>query len=131
MRQFKVYRHPSGALDCVKPGWSWRAFCLGGFWGLSKRMWGAGRRGDWRSAGVAAPAGPCGVFGVALFACHLVFGWQGHAWLARHLQAQGYRHADTVTAEDCGSALALSIRQRGWRVRGPVGSLDGQSDRTD
>ena len=131
MRQFKVYRHPSGALDCVKPGWSWRAFCLGGFWGFGKKMWGPG----------AAEIGGLLVLlllpvhvafsGVALFACHLVFGWQGHAWLARHLQAQGYRHADTVTAEDCGSALALSIRQRGWRVRGPVGSLDGQPDRTD
>ena len=42
MRQFKVYRHPSGALDCVKPGWSWRAFCLGGFWGFGKKMWGPG-----------------------------------------------------------------------------------------
>lgn len=128
MRQFKVYRHPSGALDCVKPGWSWPAFLFGGFWGFSKKMWGPGAA---ELSGLLVllllpvhVAFPC----VAVFACHLVFGWQGHAWLARHLQGQGYRHVDTVTANDRGGALALSIRQRGWRVRVPVGSLNGQPD---
>ncbi|MDZ7855247.1 hypothetical protein [Sphaerotilus sp.] len=122
MKQFKVYRHPSGALDCVKPGWSWRAFCLGGFWGFRKKMWGLGAV-ELSSLLVLLLPVHVAFAGVAVFVCHLVVGWQGQAWLARHLQGQGYRHADTVTAEDRGSALALSIRQRGWRV--PAGSLNG------
>ena len=116
MRQFKVYRHPSGALDGVQPGWSWPAFLFGGLWGMSRKMW-------WLVAAelvgllplLLLPV-PVVLAGVAVLVCHLVFGWQGHAWLARHLKAQGYRHADTVTAEDRERALALSIRQRGWRV---------------
>lgn len=123
MRQFKVYRHPSGALDCVKPGWSWPAFFFGGFWGFSKKMWWPGAA-ELSGLVLLLVLPVHAVFpGVAVLVCHLVFGWCGHAWLALHLLRQGYGHADTVTANDRGGALALSIRQRGWRVS--TGLLNG------
>ena len=120
MRQFKVYRHPSGALECVKPGFSWPVFFFGGFHGFRQKLW-------WPGAAELAVLLMLHLLSVPLlFAClcvlayHAVVGWQGQAWLARHLLAQGYRHADTVTAEDSDRALALSIRQRGWRVSSPI-----------
>lgn len=120
MRQFKVYRHPSGALEGVQPGWSWPAFFLGGLWGLHRKMWWlAVTEMSWM-AGLWMLPEEAVLMAAAVPVGHLLTGWRSHAWLVRHLQQQGYRHVDTVTAQDRGSALALSIRQRGWRVPGAV-----------
>jgi hypothetical protein len=121
MRQFKVYRHPSGALESLRPGWSWRAFFQGCVWAFARKLW-------WQGAGevilllllfvLTESAGlvvRSALLGLAVVGSHLVFGLRGHAWLAQRLLSRGYRHADTVTANDRSGALALSTRYRGWR----------------
>ncbi|NRT55757.1 DUF2628 domain-containing protein [Sphaerotilus uruguayifluvii] len=122
MKQYKVFRHPSGALESVRPGWSWSAFLLGCFWAFTLKMWGVGMAGLVALAlvGVLVPMEMLGVviFGVVLLLCHLAYGLLGPRWRMRHLLGRGYRHADTVTAPDPERALALAARYRGWQEAG-------------
>jgi len=126
VRQFKVYRHPSGALESLRPGWSWPAFFQGCAWAFARKLW-------WQGAGeviglllllvLTETAGlvvRSAVLGLAVVTSHLVFGLRGHAWQAQLLLSRGYKHADTVTANDRSGALALSTRYRGWRSPGSL-----------
>lgn len=119
MRQFKVYRHPSEALESLRPGWSWPAFCFGSFWAFARTLWWPGALALGGLLVLHLLTDTAAPLGVATCCCHLVFGLRGQTWRIAHLLRQGYRHVDTVTASDQGGALALSIRQRGWRVSGP------------
>lgn len=122
VKQYKVFRHPSGALACVQPGWSWPAFLGGCFWAFGQKLWGQGAIGLVALGGLVVliaetvSTGAELALGVALVGCHLVFGLSGQAWRIQHLRRSGYQHADTVTAADPDGALALSIRDRRWRV---------------
>lgn len=122
MKQYKVFRHPSGALTCVRPGWSWPAFLGGSFWAFGQKLWGQGTIGLVALGGLTVlivatvSAGAELIIGVALVLCHLVFGISGQAWRIQQLRRSGYQHADTVTAVDPDGALALSIRERRWRA---------------
>ena len=42
MKQYKVYKHPSGSTEAVKQGWSWPGFFFGFIWAMVKKMWGLG-----------------------------------------------------------------------------------------
>ena len=119
MRQFKVFKHPDGALESIRPGWSWTAFGLGCFWALALKMWGVGLAGlaSLVLAGLLVPLELVGALissGVLLL-IHLVFGLLGNRWHMQHLLDSGYRHADTVTAADAERAMALAARYRGWQ----------------
>jgi len=110
MRQFKVFKHPDGALESIRPGWSWTAFGLGCFWALALKMWGVGLAGlaSLVLAGLLVPLELVGalIFSGVLLLIHLVFGLLGNRWHMQHLLDSGYRHADTVAAADAERALA-------------------------
>ena len=78
MRQFKVFKHPDGALESIRPGWSWTAFGLGCFWALALKMWGVGLAGlaSLVLAGLLVPLELVGalIFSGVLLLIHLVFG---------------------------------------------------------
>lgn len=122
MKQYKVFRHSSGTLTCVRPGWSWPAFLGGCFWAFGKQLWVQGAIGLMALGLLVVLIAATAITGAELaiggvwFLCHLAFGMSGHAWWIQRLCHDGYRHADTVTAADPDGALALSIRDRGWRV---------------
>ena len=42
MKQYKVYKHPSGTTEAVKQGWSWPGFFFSFIWAMVKKMWGLG-----------------------------------------------------------------------------------------
>ncbi len=42
MKQYKVYKHPSGSTEAVKQGWSWPGFFFSFIWAMVKKMWGLG-----------------------------------------------------------------------------------------
>jgi hypothetical protein len=119
LKQYKVFRHPSGALESVRPGWSWSAFLAGCLWAFAMKMWGVaiGGLAGLVAVGLLVPMETAGalVFAVVLLLCHLAFGLLGSAWRMRHLLGAGYRHADTVTAPDADRARVLAAKYRGWQ----------------
>ncbi len=42
MKQFKIFKHPSGSIEAVKQGWSWPAFLFSFVWAMVKKMWAIG-----------------------------------------------------------------------------------------
>jgi Protein of unknown function (DUF2628) len=110
MRKYKVFEHPSGAVEAVKQGWSWPAFFFGAIWALTKRMWGLGLGVIAASVLLAfaldgAGSGWEAISDLAGLLVSLLFGAQGNAWRETKLISRGYEPTETVEARDSSTAI--------------------------
>lgn len=113
MKEFKIYRHPTGQQEAVKQGWSWPGFLFGPIWALVKKLWGLG-------AGLLVAVIVLSVFpsdsGLGMlatlvtFAIYIVCGVKGNQWRESNLASRGYDHVDTISASNPEGAIALHIK---------------------
>jgi hypothetical protein len=117
MKQYKVFKHPSGTSEAVKQGWSWPAFFFGFIWALVKRMWGLG-------VGVligglvfgfivgAFGGGKDGdaLINIVAFIVNVIFGVNGNSWREKNLVSRGFEEVGTLTAANPESAVALDLK---------------------
>jgi hypothetical protein len=112
MKQYKVFKHPSGTIQAVKQGWSWPAFLFSFVWAVVKKMWAIG----------------IGLFILSLIFISLVgrgsdllingmsivvsviFGIYGNSWREKNLESRGYKMKDTITAANPGEAEAMFMK---------------------
>lgn len=118
MKQYKIFKHPSGVIEAIKQGWSWPAFFFDVLWVFVKQMW-------WLGAALLLLFVPY-VFirALALLSPELelllssidfiplliikgVLGRFGNSWRARKLISRGFAHVDTNTASNPEGAVAL------------------------
>lgn len=116
MKQYKIFKHPAGAIEAVKQGWSWPAFFFGFIWALTKKMWNLGigvllaflvigfiigvemgEAGDATLNGIGATA-------------NLIFGVHGNGWRERNLIWRGFQQKQTVSAANAKEAVALYLK---------------------
>jgi hypothetical protein len=117
MNQYKVYKHPSGATEAVKQGWSWPAFFFSFFWAMVKKMWGLGV--GWligffvigMIVGMAG-GGPDGdiLINIAGLIANIIFAVNGNSWREKNLVSRGFERVDVVTASNPEGAMALYLK---------------------
>jgi hypothetical protein len=118
MKQYKVFKHPSGAMEAVKQGWSWPAFFFSFIWALVKKMWalGGGLFAVFFILGIilgiaGAEKGVAdGLINIAAIIVNIVFGINGNAWREKNLISRGFEFRDTVTAANPDGAMALILK---------------------
>ena len=117
MKQYKVFKHPSGTSEAVKQGWSWPAFFFSFIWAMVKKIWGLG-------VGVligtlvfgfivgAAGGGEGGdaLINIVAIIVNVIFGMNGNSWREKNLISRGYEQVDTVTAANPEGAIALHLK---------------------
>ena len=118
MKQYKVFKHPSGAIEAVKQGWYWPAFFFSFIWAMVKKMWALGV-GFFAAffilgiilglAGVKENAAN-GLINIAAIIVNIVFGVNGNAWREKNLLSRGFEFRDTVTAANPDGAMALILK---------------------
>jgi hypothetical protein len=108
MKQYKVYKHPSGAIEAVKQGWSWPAFLFSFIWAIVKKMWAIG-------IGLLVlslifismvGAGADLLINIVSVMVSIVFGIYGNYWWEKNLESRGYEMKKTITAANPGDAIA-------------------------
>jgi hypothetical protein len=117
MKQYKIFKHPSGAIEAVKQGWSWPAFFAGILWAMVKRMWdiGIGVFLAFLVVGfiVGATAGEQGgdaiINGLGVTA-NLIFSVHGNSWREKNLFSRGFIQKQTVSATSPKAAIALYLK---------------------
>lgn len=117
MKQYKVFKHPSGAIEAVKQGWSWPAFFFSFIWAMVKKMWplGIGVLIGFFVLGMVVGAAGGGnggeaLINIAAIISNVVFGLNGNAWREANLHSRGYELEDTVTAANPEGAVALYLK---------------------
>lgn len=117
MKQYKVFKHPSGTSETVKQGWSWPAFFFNFIWAMVKKMWGLG-------VGVLvgflvfgfilglAGAGKGGdaLINVVAVIVNIIFGVNGNKWRENNLISRGFEQVGAVTAANPEGAMALYLK---------------------
>ncbi|MES2247002.1 MAG: DUF2628 domain-containing protein [Pseudomonadota bacterium] len=124
MKNYKIFKHPSGDMRVIKKGWSWPAFFLGWIWALRHGLWslalgvlvagvlaGIVARGMGDSAG----GGLIVLFGVLNA---VTLGCVGNLLRADRQASEGYACVDTVAASN--AEIALSIHERGLGAGMPL-----------
>ena len=113
MKQYRVFRHPSGRAEAVKQGWSWPASLFSVFWAPFKGLWVLGVGGLLALAGLGYLVASftdantaASVMNLVLTAAGILFGVKGNAWREARLIKRGYRLVGTVVAEDAKGATA-------------------------
>ena len=117
MKQYKVFRHPSGSTEAVKQGWSWPASLFSFFWAPFKNLWVLGVGGLVATvalgylAAVATDANAVASFmNLVLAVISVVFGAKGNAWREANLIKRGYELVGTVFAEDAKAAITSALK---------------------
>lgn len=114
MKQYKVFKHPSGNSEAVKQGWSWPAFFFSFIWAMVKKQWtlGASVLIGMLVFGfiVGAAGGGEALINVIAIIINIVFGINGNSWREKNLISRGYEQADTVTAANPEGAVALHLK---------------------
>jgi hypothetical protein len=114
MKQYKIFKHPAGANEAVKQGWSWPAFFFSFIWAMVKKQW---------LLGVAVLVGMF-IFGfivglsgggdalvnIVSIIINCVFGINGNAWREKNLISRGYELVDTVSASNPEGAVAMYLK---------------------
>ncbi len=117
MKQYKVFKHPSGNSEAVKQGWSWPAFFFSFIWAMVKKQWALGVSvliGTLTFGFIVGAAGG-GEGGDALIniisiLINIIFGINGNSWREKNLISRGYEQADTVSAANPEGAVALYLK---------------------
>jgi len=117
VKQFTVFKHPTGETQAVKQGWCWPAFFFNIFWAMFAKMWVlgsslliaffilgfiSGLSGE--SEGIEA------IINIASIIVSIVFGVNGNKWRKKHLISRGFDLMDTVTAANKDGAVALFLK---------------------
>lgn len=115
MKQYKIFKHPSGAIETVKQGWSWPAFFFTFIWVFVKKMWklGVGAVAAFFILGIVL-----GIAGVDIDVNYtisnilgiiiaIVLGMKGNDLREKNILSRGYTFKDTVTASNADGATAL------------------------
>lgn len=117
MKQFKIFKHPSGAIEAVKQGWSWPAFFFGVIWAMMKKMWKLSigvvlaflAIGFITGIAASEQMGEAIVNGLGLTA-NLMFGVHGNSWREESLILRGFAIKKTLDAASPGAAVALYLK---------------------
>ena len=117
MKQYKVFKHPSGSTEVVKQGWSWPAFSFCFIWAMVKKMWGLGvgvLLGFLMLAFIIVVAdvgrGVGALMDVVSIIVYIIFGKNGNSWREKNLISRGFEQVDTVTAANPEGAVALYLK---------------------
>jgi hypothetical protein len=116
MKQFKIFKHPSGAIEAVKQGWSWPAFFFGFVWAMMKKMWKLSIGvvlailviGFITGIAASEEMGEAILNGIGMTA-NLMFGVHGNSWREESLIARGFTVKKTISAASAGAAVALYL----------------------
>lgn len=117
MRQFKIFKHPSGTIEAVKQGWSWPAFFFGFVWAMVKKMWKLGIGvvlailviGFITGIAASEEMGEAILNGLGMTA-NLMFGVHGNSWREESLIARGFAIKKTISAAGPAAAVALYLK---------------------
>lgn len=117
MKQYKVFRNPSGVIEAVKQGWSWPAFFFSAIWAMVKKMWGLGvgvLAGffvlGFVLAAIADESTGEAIVNVVAIIANVIFGVNGNSWREKNLASRGFDQVDTVTAANPEGAVALYLK---------------------
>jgi hypothetical protein len=118
--KYKIFKHPSGAIEAVKQGWSWPAFFFSLIWAMVKKMWALGVSvlvaffvlGFFIGA-VGGGKGTEAIINIIGIIVNVFFGMGGNSWRENNLLSRGYELKDTVTAANSESATALFLTDEG------------------
>lgn len=116
MKQFKIFKHPSGAIEAVKQGWSWPAFFFGFVWAMMKKMWKLSIGvvlailviGFITGIAASEEMGEAILNGIGMTA-NLMFGVHGNSWREESLTARGFALKKTISAASPRAAVALYL----------------------
>ncbi len=113
MNQYKIFKHPSGAFEAVKQGWSWPGFFFSYPWAFFKRMWGLGICVVliFLMLSFIIDTNMGGVDGnkmIALLAitANIILGLYGNSWREKNLVSRGFEKMGEVTATTPGGAVS-------------------------
>ena len=125
MKTFNVYKNPDQAVEAVKIGFSWPAFCFGVIWKLVKKLWVFA--GGWLALYLALSLaekitdnlndeGLQGVIYLLLAAAYialwLIPGFKGNKWREIILLSRGYVYKDTLNGNNSDAAIALWHKEK-------------------
>lgn len=112
MKQYKIFKHPSGATEAVKQGWSWPAFLFSFVWAMVKKMWAIGIGLFILSVIFISMVGTGAdlLINIISVIVSVVFGMYGNSWREKNLESRGFEIKDTVTAANPQEAIALFIK---------------------
>lgn len=128
---YKIYKHPSGAVEVIKKGWSWPAFLFTWIWALSKKMWHIGFLAllfiftfsfikSYNSIGFSDfPRWAIAYtnfisfisYGFFIFSMGTLFGMNGNFWREKNLFNRGYKFKDEVTGNNMEAAMASFLER--------------------
>lgn len=116
MKQYKIFKHPSGNTEAVKQGWSWPAFFFTCIWAIVEKQW-------ILSFGLLAALivfvlalsstnSEAAVFLTYLFgvSINIVLGFNGNALKEGSLISRGYIYASAIGAANPEGAVALYLK---------------------
>jgi hypothetical protein len=113
MKQYKVYKHPSGLTEAIKQGWSWPGFFFGCFWAMKNKMWGLGVGVligfivlVFIIGTVAGGSGGEALISVVSMITNVFFGVNGNSWREKNLASRGFDLVDTTTTANPAGATA-------------------------
>jgi hypothetical protein len=109
MKQYKIFKHPSGVIEAVKQGWSWPAFLFSFVWAVVKKMWAIGIGLFILSLIFISMVGKESdllINGISVVVS-VIFGIYGNSWREKNLESRGYEMKVTVTAANPGDAVAM------------------------
>ena len=113
MKQYKIFRHPSGSTEAVKQGWSWPAFFFSWIWAMVKRMWVVGILAFVPLVLVNAAARDTNaepLVTIVNIVLAIVFAVNGNSWREKNLLSRGYEWTDTVSASNPEGATAVFLK---------------------
>jgi hypothetical protein len=112
VKQYKIFKHPSGATEAVKQGWSWPAFLFSFIWAMVKKMWAIGIGLFILSLIFISMVGTGAdlIINIISIIVSVVFGMYGNSWREKNLDSRGYEVQGTVTAANPEEAIALFMK---------------------
>jgi len=112
MKQYKVFKHSTGAIEAVKQGWSWPAFLFSFIWAVAKKMWAIGIGLFILSLIFISMVGReafVPINGISVVVS-VIFGIYGNSWREKNLESRGYEMKDTVKAANPRDAMAMFMK---------------------
>lgn len=117
MKQYKIFKHPSGTSEAVKQGWSWPAFFFSFIWAMVKKQWALGVSVligllvfGFIVGAAAGDEGGGALINIVSIIINIIFGINGNSWREKNLISRGYEQVDTVTAANPEGAIALYLK---------------------